>query len=131
MANLTEPHDQIDARDPKSRGTILQGAVAGHVLVKNVNNTLPFKKNPNMISVFGYDAVPPPTKNVDKLFELGYMSSQEMGLAELGTEQHFDQAARGGTIFTGGRAGANAPPYILDVRDISPPKTVKTIADNM
>ncbi|KAF4124877.1 beta-glucosidase [Geosmithia morbida] len=114
MANLTLPHDKIDARDPKSRHSTLQGAIAGHVLVKNVNSTLPFKTAPVMISVYGYDAVPPPTKNIDKLFELGYTSSQEMGPAELGTEQHFDQAARGGTIITGGRAGANGPPYILD-----------------
>lgn len=115
MRNLTEPHEHVDARDPASRPTILQGAVAGHVLVKNVGDALPFAAPPRIISVFGYDATVPPTKNTDKLFELGYMSSQEMGLAELGTQQIFDQAARGGTIVTGGRAGANAPAYMLDV----------------
>lgn len=68
-----------------------------------------------MLSVFGYDATPPPTKNTDILFQLGYISSPEMGQAVLGKEAHFDQAARKGTIVTGGRAGANAPPYISDV----------------
>lgn len=114
MKNLTEPHEQVDARDPDSRPTILEGAIAGHVLLKNVDKTLPFRQNPNMISVYGYDATVPRTKNTDKLFELGYTSSAEMGQAVLGTERHFDQAARGGTIVTGGRAAANGPSYISD-----------------
>lgn len=68
-----------------------------------------------MISVFGYDATIPRTKNTDLLFQHGYTSSPEMGQAVLGHEAHFDQAARGGTIVTGGRAGANSPAYIDDV----------------
>ncbi|KAG9254848.1 Cel3e-like protein [Emericellopsis atlantica] len=114
MSNLTLPHEQVEARDPASKPSTLETAIAGHVLVKNENGALPFQEPPKMISVFGYDATVPPTKNVDKLFELGYTSSQEMGPAELGTQQVFDQAARGGAITTGGRAGANAPPYMLD-----------------
>ncbi|KAI6087336.1 glycoside hydrolase family 3 protein [Hypoxylon rubiginosum] len=113
MKNLTQPHEQVDARVPESRPVILEGAIAGHVLVKN-DGALPFKKNPVMLSVYGYDATIPDTKNTDTLFQLGYTSSQEMGQAVLGTEQHFDQAARGGTIVTGGRAGANGPAYIDD-----------------
>ncbi|KAI0410345.1 family 3 glycoside hydrolase [Xylaria grammica] len=113
MKNVTEPHDQVDARIPESRDIVMEGAIAGHVLVKN-NNALPFKKNPVMLSVFGYDATIPVTKNTDVLFELGYTSSPEMAQVALGTEAHFDQAARGGTIVTGGRAGANGPGYITD-----------------
>ncbi|KAI0015001.1 glycoside hydrolase family 3 protein [Xylariomycetidae sp. FL0641] len=113
MKNLTEPHTLVDARDPRSRPTILEGAIAGHVLVKN-SGSLPFKETPKMLSVYGYDATVPATKNTDTLFELGYTSSPEMGDAVLGTEEHFDQAARGGTIVTGGRAGANAPPFMID-----------------
>lgn len=37
-----------------------------------------------------------------------------MAQAKLGTEQHFDQAARQGTIISGGRAAANSPSYIID-----------------
>ncbi|KAK8087621.1 beta-glucosidase [Apiospora hydei] len=114
MQNLSLPHEQVDARDPQSRPVVLEGAVAGHVLLKNERNALPFKENPAMLSVFGYDATVPKTKNTDTLFNLGYTSSPEMAQAVLGTEQHFDQAARGGTIATGGRAGANGPAYILD-----------------
>jgi beta-glucosidase len=115
MKNLSLPHEQVEARIPESRPTLLEGAIAGHVLVKNENNTLPFQKNPKMISFFGYDATVAATKNTGKLFELGYASSPEMAQAVLGNEEHFDQAARGGTIVSGGRAAANSPPYISDV----------------
>lgn len=115
MKNFTQPHDLVDARVPESKPIIMNGAVAGHVLVKNVKSTLPFKGKKKMLSVFGYDAALPAYKNVDKLFQLGYMSYPEMALADLGTEQHWDQAARQGTIFTGGRAAANSPSYLIDV----------------
>jgi beta-glucosidase len=115
MKNLTQPHEQVDARIPESDPILLEGAIAGHVLLKNENKALPFKKKPTMLSVYGYDATVPATKNTDVLFQLGYTSSKEMAQAVLGTEQHFDQAARGGTIVTGGRAGANAPAYMIDV----------------
>ncbi|EGX93355.1 beta-glucosidase, putative [Cordyceps militaris CM01] len=114
MKNLTEPHDLVDARSPDSKPVLLEGAITGHVLLKNTNNALPFKGKQKMLSVFGYDAALPQTKNTDVLFELGYYSSQEMAKGVLGTEAHFDQAARGGTIISGGRAAANAPSYIID-----------------
>jgi beta-glucosidase len=115
MKNLTLPHEPIDARDPRSKPVLLEGAISGHVLVKNTDKTLPFKKPLRMVSVYGYDATVPDTKNTDILFQLGYYSSKEMGQAVLGKENHFDQAARGGTIVSGGRAGSNAPAYIIDV----------------
>ncbi|RYP01606.1 hypothetical protein DL764_006172 [Monosporascus ibericus] len=115
MKNLTEPHEAVDARDPQSKPIILEGAIAGHVLVKNENSTLPFKKPPKMISIYGYDATVPATKNTDILFQLGYNVQPEMAQAVLGTEGvRFDQAAKGGTIVTGGRAAANSPAYIND-----------------
>lgn len=113
MKNLTLPHEPLDARVPASKPILLAGAIAGHVLVKN-NGSLPFRGKPRMLSVYGYDATVPRTKNTDAVFQLGYFSSPEMAQAVLGTEQHFDQAAKGGTIVTGGRAGANAPSYISD-----------------
>ncbi|KAK7745133.1 glycoside hydrolase 3 [Diatrype stigma] len=115
MKNLTDPHEAIDARVPESRPIIMEGAIAGHVLVKNQNDALPFKGPLKMISVYGYDATVPATKNTDTLFQLGYNSQPELGQAVLGTEGiRFDQAAKGGTIVTGGRAGANAPAFIID-----------------
>lgn len=35
------PHKKVNARDPAAKGTLLDAAVEGHVLVKNVNKTLP------------------------------------------------------------------------------------------
>ncbi len=119
MKNLTQPHEAIDARIPESAPIILEGAIAGHVLVKNVNNALPFKGPLKMLSIYGYDATVPATKNTDILFQLGYNSQPEMAQAVLGTEGvRFDQAAKGGTIVTGGRAGANAPAFVSDVRNL-------------
>lgn len=114
MRNLTEPHELVDARSPDSKPVLMDGAITGHVLLKNTNNALPFKGKQKMLSVFGYDAALPETKNTDVLFQLGYYSSPEMAQAVLGTEAHFDQAARGGTIISGGRAAATAPSYIID-----------------
>jgi beta-glucosidase len=114
MKNLTLPHEAVEARVPESKPILLEGAIAGHVLIKNKNRALPFTKTLKMLSVFGYDATVPRTKNTDKLFELGYWSSPDMAQAVLGTEHHFDQAAKGGTVVVGGRAAANAPSYISD-----------------
>ncbi|PHH85068.1 hypothetical protein CDD83_931 [Cordyceps sp. RAO-2017] len=114
MKKLTEAHEPVEARDPASKPVLLEGAVAGHVLVKNKDGALPLRARPAMLSVYGYDAAAPRTKNVDAVFQLGYTSSPDMAQAVLGTERHFDQAAREGTIVVGGRAGANAPPYISD-----------------
>lgn len=105
------PHELIDARSPDSIPVLLEGAIAGHVLVKNVGRALPLGK-PKMLSIFGYDAQSPSTKNIDALFQLGYESQPEMAEAVLGYEAHFSQRADRGVIFSGGRSGSNAPAYI-------------------
>lgn len=99
---------------------LLDGAIAGHVLVKNVNGALPLGK-PTILSIFGYDAQAPPTKNIDELFEQGYESEPEMAQAVLGYEAHFSQRAPEGVIFSGGRSGSNSPAYIDAVRTFSIP----------
>lgn len=48
--SLTAPHEFVNARDPASDSIILQGAIEGHVLVKNVNNALPLSK-PKVLSL--------------------------------------------------------------------------------
>lgn len=111
IQNLSLPHELVDARSPDSRPVLLEGAIAGHVLVKNVNSTLPLGK-PTMLSIFGYDAGPPPSKNIDVLFQLGYESEPDMAGATLGYEAHFSQYAPEGVIFAGGRSGSNGPAYI-------------------
>jgi beta-glucosidase len=57
-ADLLAPHELVDARDPESDKILLQGAIEGHVLVKNTDNALPLQK-PKILSVFGYDAAAP------------------------------------------------------------------------
>ncbi|KAF3763585.1 family 3 glycoside hydrolase [Cryphonectria parasitica EP155] len=111
IQNLSLPHPLIDARSPEADAILLKGAIAGHVLVKNVDNALPLGK-PTMLSIFGYDAKPPPSKNIGELFELGYESQPEMARAELGYEAHFSQWAAQGVLFAGGRSGSNGPAYI-------------------
>ncbi|KAK7732300.1 hypothetical protein SLS53_008591 [Cytospora paraplurivora] len=111
IQNLSLPHALIDARSPESKPVLLEGAIAGHVLVKNINNSLPLGK-PTILSIFGYDAQPPPTKSIDTEFQLGYESEPEMAKATLGYEAHFSQYAPEGVIFAGGRSGSNSPSYI-------------------
>ncbi|KAI5257998.1 putative glycosyl hydrolase [Aureobasidium subglaciale] len=56
-ADFTRPHQVIDARDPADAHNLRQSAIEGRVLVKNINNALPLRQ-PDIISVFGYDARP-------------------------------------------------------------------------
>lgn len=116
IQDLSKPHKLVDARSPDARPVLLEGAIAGHVLVKNVDNALPLSK-PIMLSIFGYDAVAPSSKNIDVLFDLGYESEPEMAGATLGYEAHFSQYAPEGVIFSGGRSGSNGPAYIDSVSD--------------
>ncbi|KEQ92451.1 glycoside hydrolase family 3 protein [Aureobasidium subglaciale EXF-2481] len=62
-ADFTRPHQVIDARDPADAHNLRQSAIEGHVLVKNINNALPLRQ-PDIISVFGYDARPISIYNV-------------------------------------------------------------------
>jgi len=57
-ADVTLPHTIVDAKDPVAKSTLFQGAVEGHVLVKNTNNALPLK-SPKLLSIFGYSARSP------------------------------------------------------------------------
>ncbi|OQE24386.1 hypothetical protein PENSTE_c007G02745 [Penicillium steckii] len=127
--SLLEPHKLVDARDPKSKKTILQSAVEGHVLVKNTADALPLKK-PKFLSIFGYDAIPPALNNVDDSSLGGWSMGLQNALTypngssvDNGTEQYMflsstSPTARGpgvafnGTLFVGGGSGASTPSYI-------------------
>jgi len=56
------PHNFVNARTLASASTLLQGAIEGHVLVKNSKGVLPLKA-PQFLSLFGYDATSPLTSN--------------------------------------------------------------------
>lgn len=115
VQNPGSPHQIVDARSPDSVPVRLDGAIAGHVLVKNTKNTLPLQK-PLMLSIFGYDAAAPQTKDIDPAFYLGVESvtgQAPIGPVGLGVSP---PTAMGGTIISGGGSGATAPAYIDAVR---------------
>ncbi|KAL4866501.1 hypothetical protein BDV12DRAFT_187361 [Aspergillus spectabilis] len=63
-SEFEKPHQVIDARDPDNANLLLEAAIQGHVLVKNVGNALPLTR-PRIVSLYGYDAKSPDT-NVAK-----------------------------------------------------------------
>lgn len=116
--SLLEEHTLVDARDQADRPTIYQGAVEGHVLVKN-NGILPLKA-PKILSVFGYDAELPATYDPGTASFSGWTqgySASNVSLAlnafeGLPQTSVFPQRADGGLIISGGGSGANTPSYI-------------------
>lgn len=118
-AVVKDPHPLVEGRDPASKGTLLQGAIEGHVLVKNVNNTLPLK-SPTLLSLFGFDAYAPlvvnpsggpvnkwtyglesvPATDEQLLLILGGLSNDTIG------------TANSGTLTKGGGSGSGYGPYI-------------------
>ena len=128
-ADLLALHELVDARDPESDKVILQGAIEGHVLVKNTNNALPLQK-PKIVSVFGYDAVTParntPTAGLFKKWGfglentltvpgLGYFNDTYLGRMFLSNEPYgvpVPGASYNGTVITGGGSGAVTPAFI-------------------
>lgn len=127
--SLLDPHPIVDARDPASKHTIFQGAVEGHVLVKNVNNALPLKA-PKFLSLFGYDGIAQAWNTKDtaawSLWSLGEanMLNYPNGTIVDGTTLQYiflssvdpietgPGVALNGTMITGSGSGANTPSYI-------------------
>lgn len=111
LSSYDVPHTKVNARHPSSKSILLDGAIEGHVLVKNTNNSLPLKA-PQLLSIFGYDAPAPPTSNIGtSKYTLGYESLSD-DQAVFGSAQIGFQIAGNGTMISGGGSGANAPPYI-------------------
>jgi beta-glucosidase len=122
-ADLGQSHMAINARDSASKQTLFDGAVEGHVLVKNTRNVLPLRK-PKMISVFGYDAVSPSQNDPGLFYANGFEPAQAniyAAAASLGVNTGNaslpSQIAAGGTLINGGGSGANSPPYISSPLD--------------
>lgn len=115
-ASLTAPHKWVNVRSPASASAILQGAMEGHVLVKNTNNALPLGGNPKLISLFGYDATAPRSNNVaDANWNLGDEPTNITDATPivLGAAEP-PGIAINGTLSVGGGSGANTPPFIID-----------------
>ncbi|KAI0406452.1 beta-glucosidase M [Xylaria palmicola] len=112
--DITKPHRIVDARNVSSRKVLLDGAIEGHVLLKNINNALPLKK-PQMLSVFGYSVRSPDQWNYKSNGGIGawtfggesaYLGRDiSAGFAGL-VDGGFSQIAPNGTLFSGGGSGA-------------------------
>jgi len=94
----------------------MQGAIEGHVLVKNTNNALPLRRGSQFISLFGYDAVAPMSNNpADSKWNLGQEPTNITNNLEivLGVAPA-PAIAINGTLSVGGGSGSNTPPFIID-----------------
>lgn len=94
-----EKHFPVDVQADHAE-LIEEIGAAGTVLVKNVNNTLPFKK-PRFLCVYGYDATveASPWQNRDR-YGGGY-------------DVNFGWNTFNGTLITGGGSGSTSPPYVV------------------
>jgi beta-glucosidase len=109
--DLTKPHKLIDARDPASKRILLEGAIEGHVLVKNTNAILPLRR-PKILSLFGYSATIPGQFDISTSWVLGTEASCPGCRPVFYTGAVGPQIAINGTLHTGGGSGANTPVYI-------------------
>lgn len=119
-ADLTKPHTVIDARNSSFKQVLLDGAIEGHVLVKNINSALPLNK-PRMLSLFGYSARNPDQWNYNAtggvspwMFggESAFLGRYVSGAFALDSLEEIPQIAPNGTIVSGGGSGAVTPAYI-------------------
>ncbi|OAA45700.1 Glycoside hydrolase, family 3 [Metarhizium rileyi] len=107
--DVRQPHVVIEGRDPSDRPVLLNGAIEGHVLVKNTNNALPLR-NPRMLSLFGYSArsadslSPGPGELID-IWRFGLTS---LNLSDIASGLH-SYIAINGSIMGGGGSGGGTP----------------------
>jgi beta-glucosidase len=127
--DLLAPHELVDVRDVSANEMLLQAAIEGHVLVKNVDGALPLQK-PKVLSLFGYDGVAQtqnePVPGLSK-WTFGLGATQALGPYEVdfndtylwevfaSAEPWYDPVpgiALNGTLYTGGGSGSTTPAYI-------------------
>lgn len=111
-ADLTKPHPIVDARDPAAKQTLLDGAIEGHVLLKN-NNSLPLK-TPKFLSIFGYSARAADQNNYGGsispwVFGCEAANATDTLAGFIGNPDPNPLGiAPNGTLFSGGGSGANS-----------------------
>lgn len=120
--NLSERHDIVNALTADARPVLFEGAVEGHVLVKNVNNSLPLR-SPQLLSVFGYDAKAPDAympngqSILTNAWSIGFEPAVSLFsvlsfAATVIDAPYYSQVAFNGTLSVGGGSGASAGPYL-------------------
>ncbi|KAL2758087.1 glycoside hydrolase family 3 protein [Sodiomyces alcalophilus JCM 7366] len=130
--DVQEPHRIVDARNSSSRGVLREGAVEGHVLVKNSNGALPLRE-PRLLSVFGYSATSARAMNfigggfADPLAFGAYpvdWEEVEAGFTMKENYQDWSSIGLGGTLIAGGGSGAPSSSTL-----VSPFEAIKAQAD--
>ncbi|KXX74247.1 putative beta-glucosidase M [Madurella mycetomatis] len=118
-ADLTRPHRIVDARNSSFRSTLFDGAVEGHVLVKNTRNALPLQR-PQMLSIFGYSARNPNTNNPGGGFSPWLFGADSFNWTEFGAgffgwsrDSGNTAIAFNGTIYSGGGSGATSKATVV------------------
>ncbi|AEO56946.1 glycoside hydrolase family 3 protein [Thermothelomyces thermophilus ATCC 42464] len=121
--DLTRNHGIVDARNSSFRSTLFDGAVEGHVLVKNTRNALPLRE-PKMLSVFGYSAKNPDHNNPSPGQSPWLWGSESFNYTEFGGrffglpgEYGSTPIAFNGTIYSGGGSGATSPAAMVSPFD--------------
>ncbi|KAI0026168.1 glycoside hydrolase family 3 protein [Xylariomycetidae sp. FL0641] len=104
--SLTAPHQQVVGKSASNKETLLQGAIEGHVLVKNTNHALPLR-SPRLVSLFGYSAKAFDAYTPDAS---GWNGGSE-ATAYAGVPARALAYAPNGTLVSGGGSGANQPAY--------------------
>ncbi|PSR80969.1 beta-glucosidase M [Coniella lustricola] len=111
--DVSAPHEKVIGWDKSYKDIVYQGALEGHVLVKNANNALPLQ-SPQLISLYGYSAKTPDSFYVGN----GEWNEGDYSLGENATYTAANSVEEGtgiavnGTIISGGGSGANMPMYI-------------------
>lgn len=115
--DVSAPHERVVGWNTSFKDVVYQGALEGHVLVKNSNNTLPLK-SPQLISVFGFSAKTPGVYGISSLLfnTGGYSLGAGDEIEDYVTLTDYTLSGSGiasnGTIISGGGSGANQPAYI-------------------
>lgn len=119
--SVSKPHNVVEGRDPKDVPFIQQGAIEGHVMVKNDRNTLPLLR-PRMVSIFGYSANTPPKWSAAEDTSGSWTTGQAPAL---GLQNDQTPIGPKGTLFGGGGSGAVTPASFTSPQDALLAKAAK------
>ncbi len=121
--DLTKSHPIVDGRNATSKQVLLDGAIEGHVLLKNTNHALPLKK-PRFLSLFGYSAKVPDQNDFTNVPNAPWVFGTE---AANGTDTALGfggadvvnplSIAPNGTLFSAGGSGANSQTVVSSPYD--------------
>ncbi|ORY67003.1 glycoside hydrolase family 3 protein [Pseudomassariella vexata] len=109
-SELSSPHEVVIGTNSSYKRVLFDGAVEGHVLLKNKDNALPLK-TPRIVSLFGYSAKAPDRYTTDENIGNEALAPEDISIMET-KSNIISQYASNGTIISGGGSGANQFPYM-------------------